>query len=330
MALAQPKSSLPATQQRRRQAKEAELAAAAGLEAAAVEAEAAAEVAAKEAAADAASTAEAEGVTADDGASEDVTLTRAQLNELQGASDRSARAEREAQLARMEAEEAKAALTESRSSRKETTHAEVPLDLGYTEADLALLPEEETTFGESKSFVIKLVRAEFARLLKIYDAQISPRIAEAQSMAGEASKRVVATAQKGFTSRVRADVPDVDKLVGHANFKDFLESVVPMTSMTYNTALNQAHSAENLQAAVEIFNAFRTKYGVKKPSKSGYAGANPDSAAAPEPAKPGNKHSMKERAKKSEDYRKGRLSKDEFDAYKVKFDEAHAAGLVDD
>jgi multidrug efflux pump subunit AcrA (membrane-fusion protein) len=330
MALAQPKSMLPATQQRKRQAAEAAITAQSAEAVAAGVAEAAAKAATEAAEAAAAELVSAESDTGLTGGDESVTLTRQQLNELQGASDRSVRAERDAQLARMEADEAKAALTASLQSRKEHTQADEPLDLGYTEADLALLPEEEETFGESKSFVLKLVRAECARLFKAYDARIAPRIAEARSMATEASDRVVKTAQKGFSGRVREKVADVSQLIAHANFKDFLDSVVPMTSMTYNTALNDAHEAENLQAAIDIFNAFRIKYGVKKPSAAGYNGAAPSKAAGETKEAPSSKHSMAERTKKGEDYRKGRIPKKEFDEYKTSFDAALEAGQVGD
>ena len=320
MALAQP-SKLPAAQAARRE-KMITLHAAPDPAQVAAEEAARVETAAKEAAtAEEAARLAAE---AADPANQPITLTQAQLDERMEESNRAAA------LARMEADELRAQLTAAERARKEEPRVVAAPDLGFSEADVALTADETELYGASEAFVVKLIRREIAAALAKFNGALDARLVNVEKTAGSATEVVQKANQKRFSERVMEKAPDVQKLVGHAKFKEFMQTLMPMAGITYNEALNKAHATENLKDVLAIFDAFRTKVGVTQSSTAGYAGASGSAAAAePAPSTTAKRFTMAERQAKSQALVKGQITKEQFAAYKTEFDAALADGRVD-
>lgn len=260
-----------------------------------------------------------------------VTLSAAEAAELRAAASDTAQARRAAELAVLEANEAKSRLTELERTRNEPVKVVAPLDLGFDSAATEFTPAEREAFDElSEAFVVKVVRRELAAAFQKYGSHVDSRLEGVEKAATTATVTLHKTAEKQFMAQVQEKIPDVGKLVGHAGFRDFLKELVPMTNTTFDQALATAHQTENLRAVLDIFSAFRTKVGLAKPSTAGYAGATP-SAAIQEPVAvtSGERFTMTERKKKSEQLRKKQISQQEFDTYKAAFDKALAEDRVD-
>ena len=269
-------------------------------------------------------------------ASDDVvTLSREEFNRLQGTTDRALRIEQQAENDRLTLLEAQHRLTELERTRNETSHAPAPspaaeFDLGISEADTALSTELIEQFGESEEYVVRIVRRELKALLPKAIKDVMGRIEHVERVTSDTTKAVTQTNQRRFVERVMEAVSDAQKLIAHANFKDFMESRVPNTRLTYNQASIDAHKEEDLEAVKGIFETFRKRYNISTPSGSAYNGSAPEAGgAAPSPTPPKKKYSMADRSKWSEDYRKGRVTYEKFQEFKVDFDRALEAGQVD-
>lgn len=260
-----------------------------------------------------------------------VTMTQAEADALRAQAAEVAQARRAAELALLEADEAKARLTEAERARNEPPKVIAPLDLGFDATATEFTLAERETFDElSEAFVVKVVRRELAAAFQKYGLHLDGRLAGIEKAATTATVTVQRAAEKNFMARVQEKIPDIAQLVGHANFKSWMKEYVPMTNTTFDQALAEAHQAENLKAVVDIFDVFRQKVGLAKASTAGYAGAT-GSAAQVEPAAAvtGERLTMTERKKKSEQLRKKQITQQEFDKYKMEFDKALAENRVD-
>lgn len=320
MALAQP-SKLPAAQAARREkmvALHAPTDPAAEAARVAAEAAEAARLTAETEATEAAARA------ANDPANQPVTLTQAELDSRLEESNRAAT------LARLEADELRAQLTEAQRARKEEPRVVAAPDLGFTDADVALTADETELYGASEAFVTKIVRREVAAALAKYNLALDTRLVNVEKTAGSATEIVHKANAKRFSEVVLEKAPDVVALCANPKFTEFRQSVMPMAGITYNEALNRAHAQENLKDVLAIFDAFRTKIGAVKSSTAGYAGAAGSAAAAePAPSMTAKRFTMAERQAMSQQLVKGQITKEQFAAYKTEFDAALADGRVD-
>jgi hypothetical protein len=332
MALAAPKSALPAAQQARR---DAILARTAGEQAPApVETNSPEPAAVAQAPAPAPQVREQAPPAADPVPERQegdmVQLSRAELEELRATQSRANQLELAAEVSALEAAEARQRLTDLETSRNEEATVITAPDLGFTRDSFEITSAERQEFEESEGFVVKVVRREIAAAFDKFNALIAPQLATVAKQAATVSTRVERTVQKNFIDKVQEAAPDCNALVGHANFKRFLDGIVPMTNLTYNQALATAHRDENLKAVLDIFQAFRTANSIAKPDKTGYnGGAAVRTLAEPAPVVQGKRYTLAERKKWSEDLIKGRVSKEAFEEFKKKFDEAVKDNRVD-
>jgi len=318
MALAQPK--LPAAQQRKREQMQAKADAAKPPAPAAGDAPAPPSPPAPPAAGDAPAPP----------APETVTIPASELQELRTNAERATAESLRAEAAHLDLEDARTRLTELETTRKQEPAVPVELDLGFTDADAALSAEELEEYGAAEGTIRKIVRQEIAAAMRKYDTHLSPRLTKAEQRAEQATTVVTQSNQKRFMDVVKEKAPDVNTLVVHPAFNTFLRSFVPRTRMTYNQALEDAHKVEDLQGVLDIFDDFRTSAKITKPSTSGYNSGNPTGATGePTPAPAGKRFSITERKKKSEDYRKGRISREDLDAFMVEFNKALAEDRID-
>jgi hypothetical protein len=259
------------------------------------------------------------------------TLTRSEAEALRAAAAETANARRAAELAILEADEAKARLTEAERARNDMPKVIEPLDLGFDATATEFTSAERETFDElSEAFVVKVVRRELAAAFQKFGLHVDSRIAGVEKAATTATVTVQRAAEKNFMGRVQEKIPDIAQLIGNASFKGWMKEFVPLTNLTYDQALAEAHRVENLKDVIDLFDVFRKKVGLAKASTAGYAGAIP-SAAVVEPvaAVAGERFTMTERKKKSEQLRKKQITQQEFDKYKAEFDKALAEDRVD-
>jgi hypothetical protein len=263
---------------------------------------------------------------------EPVTLTRAELEDLRRQAAEADNARRAAEIATLEAAEARLRLTEAERARNEKPRTPEPLDLGFDANATEFTPEERDNFDPlSESFVVKVVRREMAKVLDKYNGHIDTRFAGVEKTATAATVTLQKAAEKSFMARVQEKVTDVGQLIGNAGFKNWMMEFVPLTNMTYDQALAEAHRTENLKDVVDLFDVFRKKVGMTKPSTAGYAGAA-GSAALVEPvadASKGKRFTMTERKQMNQKLIKKQITQQEFDTYKAEFDKANLDGRVD-
>lgn len=259
---------------------------------------------------------------------ERVTLSRAEYNELQASKAGTARLE----AAQLRIEELTQRLTELETATKGTPQADVPppkplLDVGNVE----FTEEEQRDFGESQEFVAKVARRVFAELAPA----LEDRLAKLEQGVQTATQSVARTAQSAFQERVFAAVPDLQALISHQNWGDFLDTKEEFSGKTFEQVLGESIRDNSVDRTKRIYDQFRKQY-VGEPSDkpstaAGYAGAIPSGAATVEPPNPQavQKMKMSDRKKISEDYRKGRITWEQKEEFDKKFVEAEKNGNVD-
>lgn len=266
-----------------------------------------------------------------------VQLTREELNALQARADSGESAARNAARLAQELEELQHHLTALQSPAKGNGAAPVaapatpaPAAFAVDVGETTVTPEEEAEYGDSKPYILKLVRAEVKAVLDKLLPGIQAKFEEVGGAVEKAVGGVRTVREQSFITRVKAAIADFDTIVGHTNWKDFLQARRPGTTLTNSDAIGAAHSSQSLEVIQEIFADFRNKY-IGAGGKGAYAGAVGSGGATPSTGQTEvtGKLPISERNKASEDFKKGRISWEELQVVKKKFDAAEAAGNVD-
>lgn len=255
-----------------------------------------------------------------------VTLTRTELNELRAAAERARTADARAEAQAERNEELSRRLTELEAAAKAVPVPAAPAAPIVTDVDFT--PEELESYAESESFIAKVVRKELAKILP----SITSQIKAVEDTAKGAASTVAAQSTRGFFADVKAKVPNLDTIIKHKHWADFLDAVEPLSGATYQQLIQSNVANQRADQLVNIYKTFASKYGVDDgPTSSGYEGAVPSGGAVTpplEPPKPG-KLKMSDRKKASEDYRKNRITWAQLEEVNKKFEEADKIGNVD-
>lgn len=256
---------------------------------------------------------------------ERITLSRDEYNELQAAAGKVKTAEGRASAVADRVKELEARLTELAQSNKATA-TETPQTV-VEQPTIQFTEDELKDFGDSKEFISKVARSEINAALQEINLRLKALEGEVKGVATTAAE----AGQNTFLAQLRGKVPDLDSIIAHKNWADFLDAVDPMTGLTYEQLLQAAVQNKRLDPAANIYGAFKTKYMGATPASSGaYAGVNPTGAVSTPIEKPvQGKLKVSDRKKASEDYRKGKITWDKLQEVNKAFDEADAKGNVD-
>lgn len=271
---------------------------------------------------------------------ERVTLSREEYNALQADAGRATAATGREQMLAMELEEAQQRLTELRASGNGTATppASAPASSAPASAPTAIdvsgttfTDEENTQFGDSRGYIEKVARLEAARIVNELLPGITAQISEAKQAATGAATTVQQNAARAFHSEVTGRVKDIQTLIKDKNWDAFLDSIEPFSGAPFGVLLTHNVNSKNLDAVVNIYDAFRTKYIAPLPSSAGYSGAAPSSNGTIEPPTPPSNEKLKisDRKKASDDYKKNRITYDQLQEVDKKFKEADKLGNVD-
>lgn len=264
---------------------------------------------------------------------EQVTITRAEFNELQANAGKTQAALARAETERLRAEEAALRLTELEKTSKATP--ETPPAPALPVEDVTFTPDEEKDFGDSREFITKVVKQQLAPLVRQVNdlvAQLRTEVGKATQTAGAAVTTVTQSQERTFFEQVQSAVPNMEGIKAHKNWPDFLEETEELTGATYEVLLAHNVRNKNLKGVKNVYQRFTDKYlkDVTTPSAAaaGFAGGVP-TGATETPGQAPAKLKQSDRKKASEDYRKGRITWDELQKVSKAFDEAEKAGNID-
>lgn len=259
---------------------------------------------------------------------ERVTLTREELNDLRASAERATTAQGRADAAAARMEELQKRLTELETAAKAS-----PVPAAPTPAPEAVnfTPEELEQYGDSQGFIAKVAKREATHVVDTRLAALEARLNNIEAAANGAVKTVQTHATSTFFEKVQARVPNIQKVIGHKNWADFLDSIEPMTGATYETVLQHNVQNQRLDQVVNIYKLFEGKYMEEVTPPAGYDGANPSSGAVQVASQPvsGAKLKQSDRMKASVDYRKGVITWEQLEEVNKKFDAADKAGNID-
>lgn len=272
---------------------------------------------------------------------EKVTISREEFNDLQAAAGKARAAEGRAEALAMDVETLKTRLTDLETAAKgngkpnaDTPPAAQewePLDVGYTD-------QEQTDYGESKSFVVKAVNERLNEVVPKLLARISKleaALGDVKVVAEGASKTATGVRAQTYNDRVREALNkegvDFDECVNHKHWQDFAMSVDPDSGYQYMEMIRNNVQKENVQPMVKLFLKFKEQYGVgSKKAPSGYEGAAPTGTSAVTDGSGGPEMlPFSERKEAHRKYINHEISYEEYEKIRKKFENADKENRVD-
>ena len=190
-----------------------------------------------------------------------------------------------------------------------------------------LTEEELQVYGGSKDVIAKIAK-------KIAKGELSSALKDMRKEIEElraANTRVqidlTQTSEQQFLAHVKSVVKNFDGITGSKEWSEYLAKKVPYSRKTIYDSLSEAHEARDLDTIKEIFEGF-------KPNRAALAAmASPtlNGGSAPIDTSGNKKPILKlsDRKKISEDFRKGRLSREERDKWDKLYKEAEAEDRID-
>lgn len=277
---------------------------------------------------------------------EKVTLSRDDYNKLQADADKASNSNATLERTQLELEEARHRLTELESRGKGGIDPAAPVAPAAPGGDSSSLriaddvsidPEEEEKFGESRAYVEKVAAKLVASLMNPILAQFKTLFDDVSNKTETVGQQVLRSQQDDFKNRVMKAVPDLEALINHKHWKDFLIARNELAGVTYEELLSHNISNGNVDGMSAIYKLFRDKYGITDtPSgaATGYEGAavGGEGGSAQIPGEiAAKKLKWSDRKRASEDYRFGRngMTHEKLQEIDKQFKAADAKGLVD-
>jgi hypothetical protein len=190
------------------------------------------------------------------------------------------------------------------------------------------LTEEETRiYGESAPAVQKIARKVARGELTSALADLRKEIADLKAANARVETGVATNEEQRFINEVKSNVKHFDGVIKSAEWQEYLKQKVPYTKSTIGQALQTAHEARDLDSVIEIFSGFKPSRAALESMKSPILGSGGNPVDISSRSKPMLKWS--DRQKVSEDFRKGRLTKDQRDHWDKLFKEAEAENRID-
>lgn len=194
---------------------------------------------------------------------------------------------------------------------------------------IAELTEEQRARYEDAFPVIETLSARQAKAVtEQIIAPLTKRLEALESSTERVGVEIKDERENAFVNNVRSRVTDMDKIVRTPEWQDYIAKKAPYTSSTIGNLLVAAHQARDLDTVAEIFAGFKRPANddindLITPTASG--------GAAPVNAQPPAKKilAISHRRKASEDFRKRRISKQDFDRIDAMYKKAESEGRID-
>jgi hypothetical protein len=275
-----------------------------------------------------------------DNIGERVTLTREEYNDLKAGTEatRAARAREEA--AQLRLEEVTQRLTELEGTNKSVPSPRTPSTpptppaAAIDTSGITFTDEETTNYGETRAYIEKVARLEVAKTINELLPGIQQQIKEAKESVEQVSSSVTTQAQQTFRQELLKAVPNLQELIRHKNWEDFLDKTEEFTGQTFEALLSYNLKNHNVESLAKIYKKFEEQY-IKPIAGNGeFAGAAPDGGATqlpPDPNAPKPKLKMSDRRKASDDYKFKRndMTWEKLQVIQKEFDKAIEAGNIE-
>lgn len=186
--------------------------------------------------------------------------------------------------------------------------------------------EEAKVYGDSAPVIEKVARkvarGEFSSAL----ADLRKEIAALKEANSRVESGVASSEEQRFIQTVKQNVKNFDAIIKTSEWQDYLQRRVPYSKITIGQALQSAHDDRDLESIVEIFQGFKPTKAALELMKSPNLGAGelPSHASKQKPML-----KWSDRQKISEDFRKGRITKEVRDQWDKAFKEAEAENRID-
>lgn len=219
-------------------------------------------------------------------------------------------------------------LKDSLETMKKAPAPVVPAAVNLTEEELT--SEETETYEKAFPVINKLSKKVAQQMINQVVAPMQEEIRSLKEGNSSVAQTIKDTDERTFYSNVVSRVPDMEKTIQLPEWKDYLSQRVPYTDYTRGQALIAAHGARNLDRVSEIFSGFKPGSpdsidSLVTPAVNG----SQNTAAILQSG--GKKPNLKfsERKKASEDMRKGRISKEQFEKIDSMYKRAESENRID-
>jgi hypothetical protein len=269
-----------------------------------------------------------------------VTISREEFNEMQAAADRVKAAEGRTEILQGDLEVLQRRLTDLETASKgksSSDPAPAPAPVVAIPA-VAYTDKEKEDYGESKDYIRKVGAELLSEVMlpafKTYDdrlAALEEKLNTVNTVATQASQRTAQSAQKSYTDKVREKVPEFDECVNSKHWPSFVQAMEGMSGLTYAECIQNNLNRENVDGMVNVFNTFKTKYGIgKKPDDSGYVGANPSGTTETPNDGTEGKEVLKfsDRKDLNKRFMSGKITQDEYQTERAKYELAEKEGRL--
>lgn len=190
-----------------------------------------------------------------------------------------------------------------------------------------LTEEEMRIYGESAPAVQKIARKVARGELSSALVDLRKEIADLKAANARVETGVATNEEQRFINEVKGSVKHFDGVIKSAEWQEYLKQKVPYTKSTIGQALQTAHEARDLDSVVEIFSGFKPSRAALESMKGPILGSGGTPVDINNRAKPMLKWS--DRQKISEDFRKGRINREQRDHWDKLFKEAEAENRID-
>jgi hypothetical protein len=201
-----------------------------------------------------------------------------------------------------------------------------PVQLPNPEEDLS--EEELATYGDSQAVISKIARKIARGETSAAMAAIQKELKDLRESQHRVQTDLSTTSEQQFMTHVKSRINSFDEIVASDEWKEYIATKAPYSRNTVFDMLKQAHEGRDIDTIAEIFAGFKpakaTLAGMVTPSLSGGGGA---------PVQLNGQHKpilkLSDRKRVSEDFVKGKITKDVRDYWVNLFKDAEAEGRLD-
>jgi predicted nucleic acid-binding Zn-ribbon protein len=181
-----------------------------------------------------------------------------------------------------------------------------------------LTPEERKAFSQSLPTIEKVAR----KLANEMTAPMRKQLSELQEKVQSAETSYANMSEEMFVAALEQSVPELRKKLASPNWKAYVNSKIPRTTITVGQALMTAHKGRDPKTIREIFDGF--SLGTKQLSNQQV----PGTVKSSDPPKAKETLKFSDREKISQDFRKGRIDRKKFDELVAVYEKAAQEGRV--
>lgn len=193
--------------------------------------------------------------------------------------------------------------------------------------DEELTDQERATYENAFPVINKLSKRQSRQMMQEVIAPLQEKIKALEAGNTSVAQTIKDSDERAFYSTVQSKVPNMNTIINKPEWKEYLSQRVPYTEYNIGQALARAHEGRDLDRVAEIFNGFKPA-GVEDINQM----VTPSVGASATPASitvPKSNLRWSERTKASQDFRKGRISKERMAEITTIYDRAAQENRID-